>query len=136
MVRYAKCCDPIPGDEIVGFISRGRGITIHTTQCPHVHEFDPDRLIDVHWNVKEKQSYPVGMRVICRDKKGLLAELSSVISTLDINISHAEIDTRQHDMQAICDFKLDVMDLKQFNEVVAAMKRLGSVISVERMAGA
>jgi GTP pyrophosphokinase len=76
------------------------------------------------------------MRVICRDKKGLLAELSSVISTLDINISHAEIDTRQHDMQAICDFKLDVMDLKQFNEVVAAMKRLGSVISVERMAGA
>lgn len=76
------------------------------------------------------------MRVICRDKKGLLAELSAVISTLDINISHAEIDTRQQDMQAICDFKLDVLDLNQFNEIVAAMKKLKSVISVERTAGA
>ena len=136
MVRYAKCCAPIPGDEIVGFISRGRGITIHTALCPHVHEFDSERLIDVHWNIKEKQNHLVGMRVICQDKKGLLAELSSVISALDINISHAEIDTRQQDMQATCDFKLDVMDLNQFNEVVAAMKKLKSVISVERMAGA
>jgi guanosine-3',5'-bis(diphosphate) 3'-pyrophosphohydrolase len=136
MVRYAKCCAPIPGDEIIGFISRGRGITIHTALCPHVHEFDSERLIDVHWNIKEKQNHLVGMRVICQDKKGLLAELSSVISALDINISHAEIDTRQQDMQAICDFKLDVMDLNQFNEVVAAMKKLKSVISVERVAGA
>jgi GTP pyrophosphokinase len=136
MVRYAKCCEPIPGDEIIGFISRGRGITVHTAQCPHIQEFDSERLIDVHWSIKEKQNYPVGMRVICRDKKGLLAELSAVISALDINISHAEIDTRQHDMQAICDFKLDVMDLNQFNEVAAAMKKLNSVISVERVAGA
>ncbi|MFH1078920.1 MAG: ACT domain-containing protein [Pseudomonadota bacterium] len=136
MVRYAKCCEPIPGDEIIGFISRGRGITIHTTQCPHIHEFDSERLIDVHWSIKEKQNYPVGMRVVCRDKKGLLAELSAVISVLDINISHAEIDTRQHDMQAICDFRLDVMDLKQFNEIVGALKKLNSVISVERVAGA
>jgi GTP diphosphokinase / guanosine-3',5'-bis(diphosphate) 3'-diphosphatase len=136
MVRYAKCCDPIPGDEIIGFISRGRGITIHTTQCPHIQEFDSDRLIDVQWNIKEKHSYPVGMRVVCKDKKGLVAELSSVISSLDINISHAEIDTRQHDMQAICDFKLDVSDLNQFNAVVTAMKKLKSVISVERIAGA
>jgi len=136
MVRYAKCCEPIPGDEIIGFISRGRGITIHTALCPHIQGFDSERLIDVHWSIKEKQNYPVGMRVICRDKKGLLAELSAVISTLDINISHAEIDTRQHDMQAICNFKLDVMDLNQFKEVVTAMKKLNSVISVERVAGA
>jgi GTP pyrophosphokinase len=136
MVRYAKCCAPIPGDEIIGFISRGRGITIHTAQCPHIQEFDSDRLIDVQWNIKEKQNYPVGLRVICRDSKGLLAELSAVISALDINISHAEIETRPQEMQAICDFKLDVMDLNQFNEVVAAMKKLKSVVSVERMAGA
>jgi guanosine-3',5'-bis(diphosphate) 3'-pyrophosphohydrolase len=136
MVRYAKCCEPIPGDEIIGFISRGRGITIHTTQCPHIQEFDSDRLIDVQWSIKEKHSYPVGMRVVCKDKKGLVAELSAIISSLDINISHAEIDTRQHEMQAICDFKLDVSDLNQFNAVVAAMKKLKSVISVERIAGA
>ncbi|MCX5841549.1 MAG: bifunctional (p)ppGpp synthetase/guanosine-3',5'-bis(diphosphate) 3'-pyrophosphohydrolase, partial [Deltaproteobacteria bacterium] len=135
MVHYAKCCNPIPGDEIVGYISRGRGINIHTAQCPHIQEFDSERVIDVQWSIKEKHTYPVGMRVVCKDQKGLVAELSSIISSMDINISHAEIDTRLHDMQAICDFKLDVNDLSQFNQVVSAIKKLKSVISVERFAG-
>ena len=135
MVHYAKCCNPIPGDEIVGYISRGRGINIHTAQCPHIQEFDSERVVDVQWSIREKHTYPVGMRVVCKDQKGLVAELSAVISSMDINISHAEIDTRLHDMQAICDFKLDVNDLNQFNQVVSAIKKLKSVISVERVAG-
>ena len=135
MVHYAKCCNPIPGDEIVGYISRGRGINIHTAQCPHIQEFDSERVVDVQWSIGEKQTYPVGMRVVCKDQKGLVAELSAIISSMDINISHAEIDTRLHDMQAICDFKLDVNDLNQFNQVVSAIKKLKSVISVERIAG-
>ena len=135
MVHYAKCCNPIPGDEIVGYISRGRGINIHTAQCPHIQEFDSERVVDVQWSIREKHTYPVGMRVVCKDQKGLVAELSAVISSMDINISHAEIDTRLHDMQAICDFKLDVNDLNQFNQVVSAIKKLKSVISVERIAG-
>ena len=135
MVHYAKCCNPIPGDEIVGYISRGRGINIHTAQCPHIQEFDSERVVDVQWSIGEKQTYPVGMRVVCKDQKGLVAELSAIISAMDINISHAEIDTRLHDMQAICDFKLDVNDLNQFNQIVAAIKKLKSVISVERIAG-
>ena len=135
MVHYAKCCNPIPGDEIVGYISRGRGINIHTAQCPHIQEFDSERVVDVQWSIREKHTYPVGMRVVCKDQKGLVAELSAVISAMDINISHAEIDTRLHDMQAICNFKLDVNDLSQFNQVVSAIKKLKSVISVERIAG-
>lgn len=135
MVHYAKCCNPIPGDEIVGYISRGRGINIHIAQCPHIQEFDSERVVDVQWSIGEKQTYPVGMRVVCKDQKGLVAELSAIISSMDINISHAEIDTRLHDMQAICDFKLDVNDLNQFNQIVAAIKKLKSVISVERIAG-
>ena len=135
MVHYAKCCNPIPGDEIVGYISRGRGINIHTAQCPHIQEFDSERVVDVQWSIREKHTYPVGMRVVCKDQKGLVAELSAIISSMDINISHAEIDTRFHDMQAICDFKLDVNDLNQFNQIVSAIKKLKSVISVERIAG-
>jgi len=135
MVHYAKCCNPIPGDEIVGYISRGRGINIHTAQCPHIQEFDSERVVDVQWSIREKHTYPVGERGVCKDQKGLVAELSAVISSMDINISHAEIDTRLHDMQAICDFKLDVNDLNQFNQIVAAIKKLKSVISVERIAG-
>ncbi|MGZ6237947.1 MAG: ACT domain-containing protein, partial [Syntrophales bacterium] len=133
LVRFARCCNPIPGDEIVGYISRGRGVTVHTVNCPNVAEMDGERMVDVQWNIKEKQTYPVHMRVVCRDKKGLLAEVSTVISQLDINISHAEVETRAADMQAILSFEVNVQDLQQFNQVLAAIKKLKSVISVERV---
>lgn len=133
MVKFAKCCNPIPGDEILGYISRGRGVTVHTANCPTAGVLDSERIVDVQWNIKEKQTYPVNMKVVCRDKKGLLAEVSTVISSLDINISHAEVDTRPADMQAILSFKIDVNDLQQFNQVQVAIKKLKSVISVERV---
>ena len=133
MVKFAKCCNPIPGDEILGYISRGRGVTVHTANCPTAEVLDSERIVDVQWNIKEKQTYPVNMKVVCRDKKGLLAEVSTVISSLDINISHAEVDTRPADMQAILSFKIDVNDLQQFNQVQVAIKKLKSVISVERV---
>lgn len=133
MVRFAQCCKPIPGDEIQGYISRGRGISVHTASCTNLQGMDPERIIDISWNVSEKHVYPVGMRVVCRDKKGLLAEISGVISSHDINISHAEVETRPADMQAICDFILDVYDLDQFNRVIHSLKRLKNVISVERV---
>ncbi|NTW17182.1 MAG: bifunctional (p)ppGpp synthetase/guanosine-3',5'-bis(diphosphate) 3'-pyrophosphohydrolase, partial [Syntrophaceae bacterium] len=133
MVRFAKCCNPIPGDEILGYISRGRGITVHTAHCSSAGKMDPERIVDVQWNIKEKQTYPVNMRVYCRDKKGLLAEVSTVISSLDVNISHAEVETKQQDMQAILSFRLDVNDLQQFNQVLLAIRKLKSVISVERV---
>jgi len=136
MVRFARCCHPIPGDEILGYISRGRGITVHTANCVNIEEMDPERIVDVEWNVSKKQTFPVNMMVICSDKKGLLAELSAVISGMDINISHAEIDTKPDDMQAICNFKIDVNDLNQFNQVLNAIKKLKSVRSVERVRGA
>ncbi len=132
MVRFAKCCDPIPGDEIYGYISRGRGVTVHTAQCPVIRSMDPDRLVDVAWNLKEKHTYPVQMRVVSIDYKGVLAEISAVISALDVNISHAEVDTTSSN-QAICAFTLDVNDLKHFDKVVAEIKKLSKVISAERL---
>ncbi len=132
LVRFAKCCNPIPGEEIVGYISRGRGITVHTAECPLAMEMDADRLVDVEWNLKEKHTFPVHMRVISSDYKGVLAEISSVISSLDVNISHAEVDTNSNN-QAICDFVLDVNDLNQYGKVVAQIKKLSNVVSVERI---
>ncbi len=131
LVRFAKCCDPIPGDEIIGFISRGRGITVHTANCVHVRDMDPERLVDVQWDIREKRDYPVHMRILCSDKKGLLADISSAISSLDVNITHAEIHTGQ-DGRVTCDFAVNVADLNQFNKVVASVKKLQGVISVER----
>ena len=136
MVRFAKCCDPIPGDEIYGYISRGRGVTVHTAQCPVIRSMDTDRLVDVAWNIKGdlkgKHTYPVQMRVVSIDYKGVLAEISAVIAALDVNISHAEVDTNSSN-QAVCNFTLDVNDLKHFDKVVAEIKRLSKVLSVERL---
>ena len=132
MVRFGKCCDPIPGDEIVGYISRGRGITVHTLNCSHVRDMDPERLVDVKWDIREKREYPVQMKIVCQDKKGALADISAAISSLDVNITHAEINTAQ-DGQANCEFGVNVTDLKQFNQIIAVIKKLRGVISVERL---
>jgi len=132
MVRFAKCCDPIPGDEITGYISRGRGITVHKANCVHIREMDPDRLVDVKWDIREKRDYPVQVRIIGNDKKGFLADVSAAISSVDVNISHAEINTEQAG-QAVCDFVVNVNDLQQFNKVIAAVKKLRGVTSVERL---
>ncbi|PKN33170.1 MAG: GTP pyrophosphokinase [Deltaproteobacteria bacterium HGW-Deltaproteobacteria-19] len=133
MVRYAKCCTPIPGDEIVGYISRGRGIVVHTSTCSNTRDMEADRLVDVEWNVKERHTYPVHIRVVCRDRKGVLADVSSAISAHDVNISNAQVDTNNPDMQAVCDFKIDVNDLNELNKVVTSIKKLDCVMSVERL---
>ncbi len=132
MVRYAKCCDPIPGDEIVGYISRGRGVVVHTADCRHVRDMDPERLVDVHWDIREKRDYPVQMRIICNDKKGILADVSTAISLMDVNITHAETTTTPEG-KATCDFTVNVTDLDQFNRVAAAVKKVRGVVSVQRL---
>jgi len=135
MVRFAKCCNPIPGDEIIGYISRGRGITVHTVNCPNFRDMDTERLVEVTWSIREKHTYPVSLRVVCQDKKGILAEISSVIAAMDVNISQAEVETHSTEMQAVCTFRMDVNDLQQFNQVVAALKKITEVLSAERVRG-
>ena len=131
MVKFAKCCNPIPGDEISGYISRGRGITVHTQNCPHIKKLDTDRIVDVEWNIKEKHAYPVHIRVVCSDRKGVLTEVSSIISSFDINISYAQVETI--DMIATCNFVIDVNDLHQLNQIFSAIRQLKFVKSIERM---
>ncbi len=134
MVRFARCCSPLPGDDVVGYITRGRGVSVHVATCQVIQEMDPERLVDVQWNIKEKQAFPINIRVTCLDKRGLLSDLSNVIANLGINISSANIDTIRGE-NAICDFELDVSDLDQFNTLVSALRRLKSVQSVERLRG-
>jgi GTP pyrophosphokinase len=132
MIRFAKCCNPIPGDEIIGYISRGRGIIVHTTSCPHVRNMDQERLVNVQWNVTEKKDFQVNMKVVCHDSKGILAEISSAISALDVNIESADVDT-DNNSRVTCLFGLNVGNLKQFNDVVSSVRKLRGIISVERV---
>src|SRR4029077_15752056 len=93
LVRFALCCHPLPGENIVGFITRGRGVTVHTIGCPTVLESDPHRKIEVSWEEENQQPRPVKIEVTCVDQPGLLAAISSAITSADANIARAQIHT-------------------------------------------
>jgi GTP pyrophosphokinase len=131
MINFAKCCNPIPGDEISGYISRGRGIIVHTKNCSYMKKMDAERIVGVEWNVREEYTYPVHIKVVCDDLKGILTEVSSVISSFDINISYAQIETI--DMVATCNFVIDINNLQQLNQVSSAIRQLKFVKSIERL---
>ena len=131
MVNFAKCCNPIPGDEISGYISRGRGIIVHTNNCPYIKKMDARRIVDVRWNTREEHTYPVHIKVICDDIKGILTEVSSVISSFDLNISYAQIETVN--MIATCNFVIDINNLQQLNQILSAIRQLKFVKSIERL---
>ena len=134
MVRFARCCNPLPGDAISGYITRGRGVTVHTVDCPNVLGSNPERLIQVSWNLKERAVHAVRVRVICNDKKGLLAEIGSALASSEVNIIRADVSTTE-DKKAICNFELEVNDLKHLQNAFRALTKLKNVLKVERLRG-
>jgi GTP pyrophosphokinase len=133
LVRYGKCCNPVPGDAIVGFITRGRGVTVHTTSCEKVLGIDPDRRVDVAWDVKGDFKRPVSIRVITTDKPGILAKISQTFSEAGVNISQASCRTQAPGERAVNDFEVTIGDLKQLNQVMRSIERIDGVQSVKRV---
>jgi GTP pyrophosphokinase len=138
LVKFAKCCNPLPGDEIIGFITRGRGISIHTADCPNVEHllYDSERKIKVEWDKKQQGSHQVKIMVLIgRDRPGVLAEISSAISSTNINIAEAEVKVTEERMGRNT-FVLEVSDLKQLQAAISAIKKIDGVIGVERVRAA
>jgi len=131
MVRFGKCCSPIPGDGIVGYITRGRGLTVHNALCARVREMEPERKIEVTWDSKVKTANPARLRIVCDDQPGLLAAVSKVISSADINITDAHMWTTKEN-RATGDFQISVKDLAQLQSVIKSIERVKGVISVAR----
>jgi len=132
MVRYAGCCNPVPGDKVVGFITRGRGVTIHTADCQNAMDDDPHRKVEVEWDSTKEYSYPVRIRIHSEDKKGLLAEISNSISSTKANIKNARVDTTE-DKKAVSTFEVEIRDLSHLNKVIKALEKIKGVRLVERM---
>jgi len=132
MVRYAGCCNPVPGDKVVGFITRGRGVTIHTADCQNAIDDDPHRKVEVEWDSKKEYIYPVRIRIYSEDKKGLLAEISNSISSNEANIKNARVDTTE-DKSAVSTFEVEIRDLNHLNKVIRALGRIKGVHQVERL---
>jgi GTP pyrophosphokinase len=137
LVRFAKCCGPVPGDAIVGFITRGRGITVHAGDCPNLvaGAIDSERTVAVEWAIADQQALPVKIAVhIGRDRPGLLAEISTAISSRQANIVKAEVNVTE-DRKGLNHFTVEVKDLDQLQGVMGAIAAVKDVIGVERVRG-
>ena len=137
LAHFAKCCGPVPGDPIVGFITRGRGITVHTRDCPNLAggALDSERTVAVDWDVAEKSALPVKIAVFTgKDRPGLLADISTAISSRQANIVKAEVIVTE-DRKGINNFTVEVADLDQLQSVMGAIKAVKDVIGVERVRG-
>jgi GTP pyrophosphokinase len=137
LVRFGKCCSPVPGDGIVGFITRGRGLTVHARDCLTVvkNVLDKERLVAVEWEGGEPAKRPVRIAVyIGRDRPGLLSEITGAISSLQGNITKAEV-TVTEDRRGLNHFVVEVEDLKQLQEIMQAIREVKDVINVERVRG-
>ncbi len=133
LVRYARCCSPLPGDKIVGYISRGRGVTVHTRDCTKALDLDPDRRIDVDWDGTSRASHLVAIQVLCADKPGLLAHISQSFSDSGVNITQAHCRATE-DGRAVNTFHANVTDVDQLKSVIRALSRINGVYSVDRVA--
>ncbi len=132
LVRFARCCSPLPGDEAIGFITRGRGVTVHTKDCSKVFELDPERRVDVEWDSVASGPRRIKVRVHSLDKPGLLATVTNTISEAGINIEGARVSTTR-DQKALQSFDLAVSDVKTLNAVMKKIERIKGVLSVERL---
>ncbi len=133
LVRYGRCCNPVPGDEIIGFITRGRGVTVHSRGCQKIMEMDPLRRVDVAWDTKAGEvARPVSIRVVTDDRPGVLAQISKTIADAGMNISQATCRTTGLG-RAVNTFEMAIRDLNQLRGVMRGIEALAGVLSVERV---
>jgi len=132
MLMFAKCCNPIPGDEIVGYITRGRGVSIHRTGCSNIPFMDgEDRFIFVEWDVKSGSAFIVRLKIICEDRKELLKDITESVSTLNINIT--SIEMKADEGVATCKIILEVRDTRQLERLITRLKKIPNFVYLERI---
>jgi len=131
LTRLASCCHPLPGDKIIGYITQGRGITVHRKDCPNiVHEEEKERLIKVEWGAVA-QVYPVTIQVDAWDRVGLVRDISAIIAEEGVNLSEVNMDNH-HDDSVTLHFTLEVQSAAQLNKIMSRIHSVWNVVSVTR----
>jgi GTP pyrophosphokinase len=132
MVYRAKCCNPVRGEEIIGYITRGKGIAVHAKHCSNVQNlfYDADRRIDVEWTGPKFTLYPVKLALVTEDRQGLLADVTAAIAGVHSNIQN--IEARTGDKRADIEVTVDILDLEHMEKIIAALKKIDGVYQVER----
>jgi len=132
MVRYSQCCQPVPGDKVVGYITRGRGVSIHRVDCPNVLQLsqDPERRVEIEWSAEKGERFFVKIHMHGSDRRGLLSDVAKAISDTGTDIQHADMKSTNGGMDA--EFVVEVKDLSHLNRVVKAVRKVKGVLDVER----
>ncbi|HHP7236665.1 MAG TPA: RelA/SpoT family protein [Desulfobacterales bacterium] len=132
LIRFGKCCQPVPGDSIVGYITRGYGVTIHRTNCVNALKMNPERQIEVEWSNQFADTYPVKIRIRSHDRVGLLADVVGNITKNDANILSATTETMENKMVHSV-FTIDVSDTDHLNRILSSIKKIKQVLEVKRI---
>jgi GTP pyrophosphokinase len=132
MVRYSQCCQPVPGDKVVGYITRGRGVSIHRIDCPNILSLsqDPERRVEIEWTAEQGEHFFVKIQMHGTDRRGLLSDVAKAISDTGTDIQHADMKASNGGMDA--EFVVEVSDLSHLNRVVKAVRKVKGVLEVER----
>lgn len=132
LIRFGKCCQPVPGDPIIGYITRGYGVTVHRANCVNALKMNPERQIEVEWTEENKETYPVRILVTSHDRVGLLADIATTISKSDANI--VSVNTKTHENQTVESYiTLAVSGTAHLNRVLSALRKVHLVQDVQRL---
>ncbi len=131
LVTLARCCNPTYGDEITGFITRGKGVTVHRADCKNIlNTSEPERIINVTWPPASEQCFPVPVMIVAYDREGLMRDIGAVIADENINMSNVNISTRQN--IATFEVTMEIHDIKQLTRILAKIERLPNVVEAFR----
>lgn len=132
-VRFSKCCSPVPGDEIIGYITRGRGVSVHRSDCPNVQDLDiQERFIDVEWDTDKKTSYQAEIQIKATDRSGLLTQITQLLTDMKLTVTSLNARTNK-EKTALINMTLEIKDIEQLKELMKKIKRLEGVIDVYRV---
>ena len=133
MVFRAKCCNPIPGDDIIGYVTRGRGVAVHSKSCPNVQNllYQVERRIDVEWGGAAGSIYPVDLLIRAQDRPGMLADITSVISDTGSNIR--TLGSHPDNLHARIDLTLEITDRKHLERIMTNIRKIPGIFGVERL---
>jgi (p)ppGpp synthase/HD superfamily hydrolase len=139
LTNIGGCCNPLPGDAIIGYVTRGRGVTIHRLDCPNVlrvlRDGDRERLIEVDWGEAQDTAYPVVIKITAYDRKGLLKDIAAIIDGEDVNMTSASIDSGAKDQVASIVATLEITGMAQLSRVLAKIESLTNVLEAVRQTG-
>ncbi len=134
LVHFANCCSPLPGEAVVGFITRGRGISVHRTDCAQLGTMDPDRRISVEWDGRSKATHSGRVQIFCQDRPGVLAHISKVCEAAQVNINRAEANS-VGDTRSVCTLEVSVRDIGELGRLIKNIEKITGVESVQRLTG-